>query len=135
MPNTADFIAHVLELMRPAAPAHAKAMFGGHGIYAGGPIVAIVIDDTLYFKTDEANRDEFAALALEPFVYSTKAGVKSVMSYHRAPDDALEGPQAMRKWLRSAQGAALRAAVVPAGRRTGAKAAAKARPAPRTGRE
>jgi hypothetical protein len=60
MPNTPDFIAHVLELMLPAAPASARAMFGGHGIYAGGPIVAIVIDDILYFKSDEANRAEIA---------------------------------------------------------------------------
>ena len=53
MPNAADFIAHVLELMRPTAPAHSRAMFGGHGIYAGGPIIGIVVDDILYLKTDE----------------------------------------------------------------------------------
>jgi DNA transformation protein len=128
MPNTPDFIAHVLELMRPTAPASARAMFGGHGIYAGGPIVAIVIDDILYFKYDEVNRGEFAALALEPFVYRTKAGVISAMSYCRAPDDALESPQAMRRWLRSAQGAALRSASARAARAGGrAKGAPKSR--------
>jgi DNA transformation protein len=110
MPNTADFIRHVLELMRPTAPALARAMFGGHGIYAGGFIVAIVIDDVLYLKSDEVNRGEFAALGLEPFAYTTKVGVRSVMSYRRAPDEALESPQAMGGWLRSAQGAALRGA-------------------------
>ena len=29
------------------------------------------------------------------------------MSYHRAPDEAVEGPEAMREWLRPAVGAAL----------------------------
>lgn len=110
MANATDFVAHVLEMMRATAPARARAMFGGHGIYAGGPIVGIVIDDILYLKTDDGNRAEFTALGLEPFTYMTNAGGKSVMSYHRAPDEALESPQAMRVWLRSAQAAALRSA-------------------------
>jgi DNA transformation protein len=108
MPNTPDFIAHVLETMRPCAPASARAMFGGHGVYVDGRIVAIVIDDVLYFKTDAGNRDQFIALELEPFTYSTRTGDRHVMSYHRAPDEALESPVAMAQWLRSALGAALR---------------------------
>ena len=112
MPNSADFIAHVLELMRPAAAATAtaRAMFGGHGVYADGIIVAIVIDDTVYFKTDDTNRDEFTALGMEAFAYVTREGARHVMSYHRAPDEALESPAAMARWLRSAMGAALRRA-------------------------
>ena len=110
MPNSADFIAHVLELMRLAAPARARAMFGGHGIYAGGPIIGIVIDDILYLKTDAINRAEFTTLALEPFAYLSKTGAKQSTSYYRAPDEALESPQAMRVWLYSARGAALRSA-------------------------
>ena len=131
MPNSADFIAHVLELMRPTAPASARAMFGGHGIYAGGPIVGIVIDDILYFKTDAINRAEFTALALDAFVYVSKSGERTGMSYYRAPDEALESPHAMGIWLRSAQGAALRSATRPrTARRT--KTAVKASPkAPR----
>jgi DNA transformation protein len=119
MPNSPDFIAHVLELMRPAAPATARAMFGGHGVYAAGTIVAIVIDDIVYLKTDDANRDEFTALGLEPFSYVTRQGARHAMSYHRAPDEALESPEAMAAWLRSAMGAALRrASAKPARART-----------------
>jgi TfoX/Sxy family transcriptional regulator of competence genes len=40
----------VLALMRPVAPATARAMFGGHGVYAGGIIAAIATDDTVNFK-------------------------------------------------------------------------------------
>lgn len=115
MPNSADFIAHLLELMHGVAEGRARrtvarAMFGGHGVYVDGTIVAIVIDDILYFKTDDVNRGEFAALGLEPFEYVSRAGTKTVMSYHRAPDEALESPVAMAQWLRSATGAALRSA-------------------------
>jgi DNA transformation protein len=114
MANAPDFVAHVVGLARDAMEGRvgvvARGMFGGHGIYIDGTIVAIVIGDILYLKADDANRARFAAQGLEPFVYETRAGRKTVMSYHRAPDEALESPAAMAEWLRSALGAALRAA-------------------------
>jgi DNA transformation protein len=120
MPNSRAFVDHVLETMRPTAAASARAMFGGHGIYVDGRMCALVADDQLYLKTDATNRPEFAALGLASFVYRMRGGEQAVMSYHRAPDEALENPEAMRDWLRSALGASLRAS---AGK-------AAARPAP-----
>jgi DNA transformation protein len=108
MSNSRDCIAHVLELMRPAS---ARAMFGGHGIYVESMIVALVVDDVLYLKTDGETRPRFVALGLEPFRYAKKSGQVEVTSYYCPPDEALESPDAMRDWLRLACGAALRAAV------------------------
>ncbi len=110
MANSKAFIAHVLELGGRPGTLTARPMFGGHGIYTEGIIVGIVVEDTLYLKTDDVNREEFSALGLEPFVYQTKEGERHAMSYLRAPDDALEGAHALRPWLRSALGAALRKA-------------------------
>ncbi|MEP7180944.1 MAG: TfoX/Sxy family protein [Betaproteobacteria bacterium] len=112
MGNTADFVEHVVELMRRTAgpTARARAMFGGHGLYADGIIVGILIDDVVYLKTDDGNRAEFVARDLEPFVYRMRHGDAITMSYHRAPDEAMESPDAMADWLRSAMGAAGRAA-------------------------
>jgi DNA transformation protein len=110
LPNSAHFIAHVLELMHPAGHATARAMFGGHGVYIDGMIVGIVIDDVLFLKTDDATRGSFTARELPPFCYSKRGGEKSTMGYHRAPDEALESPDAMSEWLRPAVGVALRAA-------------------------
>lgn len=110
MPNTADFIAWVIELAQPTSRVSARAMFGGHGLYADGIIFAIVVDDTLYLKTDDGNRADFAAQGLLPFVYASRNGERTAMSYYEAPDDALETPEAMAPWLRSAMGASLRAA-------------------------
>ncbi len=115
MKNSAEYLAHVLELMRPTGLATARAMFGGHGLYLDGVIIAIVIDDVLYFKTDDENREAFTAQGLEPFRYVTKEGEVHVMSYHRAPDGALDGPIDMAPWLRSAQEAALRRKGAPRG--------------------
>ena len=128
MPNSKAFVAHVLELGGGAFALAARPMFGGHGIYADGIIVGIVIDDTLYLKTDDTNRAEFTALGLEAFVYSTKEGERHAMSYLRAPDDALESAPAMRPWLRSALGASLRVAAGkrPASGRKGKPSAPRA---------
>ena len=110
MPNSPDFIAHVLELARDAKPS-ARAMFGGHGLYVDGMIVGLVVDDVLYLKTDDATRARFVAEGGEPFTFTKKkSGVVEVTSYYRPPEDALERPDAMREWLRLAQGAALRTA-------------------------
>ena len=119
MPNSKDFVAHVLELARPAGAASARAMFGGHGIYVDGTIVGIVVDDVLYLKTDERSRDRFAAAGGGPFRYATKRGAVQVTAYRQPPDEALESAAALRDWLRLAQDAALRAAArTPARRRT-----------------
>ena len=90
MPNSPDFVAHVLEMMRPTATATARAMFGGHGVYVDGRIVGIVVDDELYLKTDATTLPSFQALGLEPFRYAKADRGVVAMGYHRAPDDALE---------------------------------------------
>jgi DNA transformation protein and related proteins len=108
MPNTRDFIEHVLELAAPAGRVSARPMFGGHGIYVDGTIAAIIVDDELYLKTDDKTRGAFTDLELPPFTYRThKDGAVHVTSYYRAPDEALESPPAMREWLRRALAASL----------------------------
>lgn len=125
MPNSPDFVAHVLEMMRPTAPATARAMFGGHGVYVDGRIVGIVANDELYLKTDATTLPAFQALGLEPFRYSKTDRGAVAMSYHRAPDDALESPAAMREWLQHALGAALRSTSAKASNRPAVRAGRK----------
>lgn len=111
MANSPDFVDYLRELMRAGGHAvSARAMFGGHGLYLDGMFMAIVDDDVLYLRVDDATRPEFAALDLPPFEFMTKEGKKQAMSYLRAPDEALENADAMKRWARLALGAALRAA-------------------------
>ncbi len=106
MPNTKDFVAHVVETMRPAR-AVVKAMFGGHGIYVDGLFVAIVVDDVLYLKCDAERAAAFDALDLPRFVYRAKDGRPTPTQYRRAPDEALESGAEMERWLHLAIAAAL----------------------------
>jgi DNA transformation protein len=110
MPKPSGFVLHVVETMRAFGPVEAKAMFGGWGLYHQGVFFALIAEDALYLKTDDENRAEFEALGLEPFVYAMKDRESITMSYRQAPEDALESPDAMVPWARSAYGAALRAA-------------------------
>lgn len=133
MANSRDFLDHLRELMRAGGrTASVRAMFGGHGVYVDGLFVAIVDDDVLYLRADDGNRAEFSALGLSPFAYTTKDGARHEMSYHRAPDDALESAHAMAPWARSALGAALRAATARDAKKAKRTAGRAAKPAPRT---
>lgn len=86
-----------------------RRMFGGHGIYRHGLMIALVADDTLYLKVDEQARPAFEAEGLGPFVYQGK-GKPVAMSYWRCPERCLDDPVEMRRWLEQAHAAALRAA-------------------------
>jgi len=103
-----EFIEYLLEQMQDIGPVNARAMFGGHGIYHDGIMFALVADDVLYLKTDEANRREFEARNLPAFLYERKDKVIS-MSYNEAPGEVLDDPDEMTYWARSAIAASRRA--------------------------
>jgi DNA transformation protein len=86
--NSKDFIAHVLEMMRPAGSASARAMFGAHGVYLDGLIVGIVDDDVLYLKTDGATRAAYVERDLPPFRYRGHDGELHETGYFRARPSA-----------------------------------------------
>src|SRR5262245_42775833 len=107
MPKRSEFVEHAVEMMRRFGPVEAKRMFGGWGLYHQGVFSAHLVDDPPHFKTDAESRAEVEALGLKPFVFEKK-GETSVTSYFQAPEDALENPDEMAAWARSAYAAALR---------------------------
>jgi DNA transformation protein len=95
-------------------------MFGGNGLYHEGLMFAIVMDQRLYLKADEANRPEFEALGLAPFTYAMK-GKEVALSYWAAPDAIFDEPSEAVRWAQSSWDAALR------GHKAKAKAIEKAK--------
>lgn len=88
--------------------AHARAMFGGHGVYLDGLFVAIVADGEPWLKADATSAPRFAEAGGEPFVYRTAAKALT-MGFWRVPDAALDDADAFAPWARLALDAALRA--------------------------
>jgi len=103
-----DFLDYVMELLGPFGTVKARRMFGGHGVYLDGLMFAIVSGDTLYLKADEMNRIEFEQAGCERFGYARK-GKRAALNFFQAPGDAMESPELMLPWARSAYAAALRA--------------------------
>ena len=128
----AEFLEHVLEMVRPIGAVRARRMFGGYGLYHGGLFFGLIADDTLYLKTDAANRARFEQAGSEPFRYSRRSKL-TTLGYYSAPEEALESPQLMESWAKSAVACALRArtekiAARPARIHGGAPAAPRLKP-------
>ena len=102
-----QFIEYVMELLGPFGTVGTRRMFGGHGVYLDGLMFAIVSEDTLYLKADEMNRVEFEQAGCEIFGYMRK-GKRAALNFFRAPEDAMESPELMLPWARTAYAAALR---------------------------
>lgn len=112
-----DFIAHLHDLFRPLGPIRLRAMFGGHGLYHDGLMIALVIDDGLYLKTDEQTRPRFAQAGCTPYQYVSK-GRTMPLSYWSVPEEAMDDAQALLPWARLACAAALRKANAPRKRKS-----------------
>ena len=103
-----EFSSFLIEQMAGFGDVSLRPMFGAAGIYRDGVIFAILADDVLYFRVDEATRGDFEAEGLASFSYRTKSGNHSIMSYMRAPERCLEDADEMAEWCRKAYEAALR---------------------------
>lgn len=108
MTATAAFADYAVELLSAAGRVASRRMFGGFGLYCDGVMFALIADDVLYLKADALNRPELERASSAPFIYGAN-GRRAIMSYWRAPDDAMESREAMAPWARSALAAALRA--------------------------
>jgi DNA transformation protein len=119
MPVSADFRDFVLEQLAPAGRVAPRAMFGGVGLYLDGLFFALIDDDTLYFKADEATRTRYERAGSKPFCPYPDEPDKA-MGYWQVPAEVLEEPEVLAAWAREAMGVAL--------------AKKKRRPAPRRAR-
>lgn len=102
-----DFLNHVLDQLQSWAPVHAKAMFGGHGLYRDGLMFALIARDRLYLKADPLSLAAFEAHGLAPFTYES-GGRQVALSYRQAPEVVLEDPLQMAHWAAMAYASACR---------------------------
>jgi DNA transformation protein len=104
-PSFRNFILEQLGRTTPGI--RARSMFGGVGIYAADLFFALLDDDTLYFKVDDATRPQFEERGMTPFRPYGEDG--EVMGYYEVPADVLEDPQELGAWVEAAVAVARRA--------------------------
>jgi DNA transformation protein len=103
-----SFRSFVLEQLARTTPGiRARSMFGGVGIYAADLFFALLDDDTMYFKVDDATRPQFEDRDMAPFRPYGEGG--EVMQYYEVPAEVLEDPEALGAWVEAAIGVARRA--------------------------
>src|SRR2546430_16628164 len=93
-------------------------MFGGAGLYCDEFFFALIDDDTLYLRVNDANRADFTSRGMGQFrPYADRPELS--MSYYEAPADGLEDAAVLVACARppvAAAGAAVRLAAQPARR-------------------
>ena len=89
----------VLEQLGRVTPVTGKSMFGGVGIYAQGLFFALIAEDRLYLKVDDATRPDFEQRGMEPF---RPFGEDSAMGYYEVPVDVLEDVTKLETWMKKA---------------------------------
>ena len=107
MAVSASFKDFVAEQLGPVGPIDIRRMFSGAGIFADGLMFALIVSDTLYFKTDAAGAKAFEDEGSGPFSYPTTRGTHTLGSYWRVPERLFDEPDEMTAWARRAIGVAM----------------------------
>jgi DNA transformation protein len=109
MSTSQDYLDYLTEHLTPLGPVSARRMFGGAGLFIDGLMFALVIDEVLYFKTDDETRAAFDAEGLKPFTYTRSGEVATLTNYRRAPERLLDETDELVSWSRQAVAVARRA--------------------------
>lgn len=104
----ADYLDFVIDALADWHHVTGRRMFGGCGVYRQGVMFALIVDDMLYFKADDGNRDDYENAGSGPFVYHAK-GKPIALSYWLVPLDVLEDMEILGQWAQKSYQAALRA--------------------------
>lgn len=98
MAVSAEFRDFVLEQLRAVAPVSSKSMFGGIGLYSQGLFFALMDDDVVYFKVDDANRSDYETAGARRF--APYGDDQYSMNYYELPADVLEDEEQLRVWMK-----------------------------------
>lgn len=102
-----DYRRQIVDRLSTCAPIIDKPMFGGVGVYGDGLFFAVMDDDRLYFKVDDATRPDFEAAGMGPFMpFGEDAGYQ--MGSFEVPQAVLDDDATLAEWVGKAMDVARR---------------------------
>jgi DNA transformation protein and related proteins len=102
-----NYLQFVLEQLTSLGDVSTRRMFGAVGLYCDEHFFAIIDDDTVYFKVDDATRPDYEARGMAAFrPYADRPEVS--MTYFEVPADALEDPGELIQWARRSVAVAMK---------------------------
>jgi len=102
-----SFVDSLHEVFAPLGRITVRRMFGGHGVWHGDRMIALVTAHTLYLKADAQSAPYFDQLRLPAFEIQ-RDGKPIAMSYRQAPESMFDDREQALLWGRRAYEAALR---------------------------
>src|SRR6202048_533478 len=105
-----SFAEFLREQLAPLGDVTMRRMFGKTGVFCDGFMLAMVRDNTLYFRVDDENRATFKEAESFPPLNYEKKGSSIDLSFWRAPERLFDEPEELVAWARAAQAAARRVA-------------------------
>jgi DNA transformation protein len=109
MAVSVEFRRYVLDQLHGLGRVTARPMFGGVGLYNDNLFFALLDNDTLYFKVNDATRPRYAALGMKPFCPYPDDPSREMGGYFEVPADVLEDADELVTWARQASEVALSA--------------------------
>ncbi len=114
MPVSPEFRDFVLEQLEAFEPVSHRAMFGGYGLYARQVMFALLDDDVMYLRTDEAGRGAFECAGSRPFAPIPSA--TPMLGYWETPAEVLEDRELLAEWSARAHAVAISAKAAKSGK-------------------
>jgi DNA transformation protein len=107
MASDRKFADEVANRLQPLGPVLARSMFGGFGIYLDGAMFGLIAYDTLYFRVDDGNVQDYRDAKSKPFAYEGRSAPIE-MPYWTVPDRVYGDGDDFIAWAEKAHQAARR---------------------------
>ena len=101
-----NYRTYIVEQLETLPGLSTRRMFGGLGLYSGEWFFALIDDDVLYFKVDDANREDYTSRGMKAFM--PFPGQPS-LGYFQVPPDVIEEAEDLTRWARRSVEVAQRA--------------------------
>ena len=95
------FLEFVLEQLAGLGGVSSRRMFGGAGLYAGDVFFAVLDNDTLFFRVDDATVGPYKKARMPPF-QPYPGDPTTSFGYYQVPARVLEDPDVLVAWARRA---------------------------------
>lgn len=118
MAVTDAFRDYVVEQLAGLGRVTVKRMFGGAGVYHRGVFFAVLDDDQVFFKVDDATRPRYEAAGSGPFAPLPDREAP-MRGYYEVPAAVLDDRDEIVAWAREALEVAVRAKRKPTAKRRG----------------
>jgi DNA transformation protein len=98
MPVSTDYLAYVIEQLSQCVRVRTRRMFGGIGLYHEHWFFALIDDDQLYFKVNDATRNDFMVRGSQPFCPIADDSKTVTLGYYTVPAEVLEDIDELKPW-------------------------------------